>query len=437
LGYPVELAERLQSQIQQVITTAETVRDETPYTSVSGTRAYEYIFRPVMGEHGVVEAVAGSTRDITEYKEANRRKDEFLAMLAHELRNPLAPISNSIHVLKSASVSDKIREEAAMLVDRQIIQMTHLLDDLLDISRVTQGKIELRFQKIALSEIIAMAVESIAPLRENRQQTISIDISDRPIWLNADKTRMAQIFSNLLNNAVKYTQKGGHIRIEASEDKLGVSVKIKDNGIGIPKEMLPHIFELFSQVDSSMERTHGGLGIGLTLVKNLIEMHKGSVTVESEGKGKGSVFTVRLPIQIPAKHENNEMVAESNFTLAAKSYRILIVDDNEASAKTLGWTLEMLGHDIRLAHESFKAIEIAKSYKPDIVMLDIGLPGMNGYEVCEALRKLPSLEACVIIAQTGWGQKEHMQRSQEAGFDYHLVKPIRIEVLEGILEKIK
>lgn len=437
LGYPLELADRLHKQIQHVVQTKETVRDETPYTSAIGTRAYEYILRPVTGENGVVEAVAGSTRDITEYKEANRRKDEFLAMLAHELRNPLAPISNSIHILKSPSISTEIREEAAMLVDRQIIQMTHLLNDLLDISRVTQGKIELRLQKIALSDIINMAVESIAPLREERQQSISIDISDNPIWLNADKTRMAQIFSNLLNNAVKYTQEGGKIHIEASQDPLGVSVKVIDNGIGIPKEMQPHIFELFSQVDSSMERAQGGLGIGLTLVKNLVDMHKGTVTVESEGKGKGSTFTVRLPVQAATKETPGEIVTHSHAVHSAKPYRILIVDDNEASAKTLGWTLEILGHDIQLAHEGTKAIELAQSYKPDIVLLDIGLPGMNGYEVCQALRNVPALEHCVIIAQTGWGQKEHVQRSHEAGFDFHLVKPIRLEMLQDVLGKIQ
>jgi CheY-like chemotaxis protein/two-component sensor histidine kinase len=315
--------------------------------------------------------------------------------------------------------------------------MTHLLNDLLDISRVTQGKIELRLEKIALGDIINMALESIAPLRENKEQSITIDIPANPIWLNADKTRMTQIFTNLLNNAVKYTQQRGKIHVEALEDALGVCVKISDNGIGIPKEMQPHIFELFSQVDSSMERAQGGLGIGLTLVQNLVEMHGGSVTAQSEGKGKGSVFTVHLPLQSAIKEAQPETTAQPQTAPSDTSYRVLIVDDNEASAKTLGWTLEMLNHDIRLAHEGTKAIELAKSYKPDIILLDIGLPGMNGYEVCQAMRHLPGLEHCTIIAQTGWGQKEHMQRSQAAGFDFHLVKPIRLEMLQEVLEKIK
>jgi CheY-like chemotaxis protein len=227
---------------------------------------------------------------------------------------------------------------------------------------------------------------------------------------------------------------GGEIRVDANEDKLGVTVKISDNGIGIAREMLPTIFDLFAQVDSSMERAQGGLGIGLTLVKNLVEMHKGTVKAESAGKGHGSEFTVRLPIQISCK---NEQIEDKPKVSATKSsYRVLIVDDNEASAKTLGWTLEMLGHDIRLAHEGNKAIETAKSYLPHVILLDIGLPGMNGYEICKVLRLFPELEKTVIVAQTGWGQKEHLLRSKEAGFNHHLVKPISIETLEKIFAEL-
>ena len=436
LGYPPDLAERLQRQIQQVISTKQSVRDETPYTSAAGTRAYEYIFRPVLGADGKVEAVAGSTRDVTEFKETNRRKDEFLAMLAHELRNPLAPISNSIHIMKSSSVSDKIRDEAAMLVDRQIVQMTHLLNDLLDVSRVTLGKIELRLEKTSLSNVINMAVESIRPLIESREQTLSINIPDGTIWLNADETRMTQIFSNLLNNAAKYTQKKGHIQIAVTTNAAVVTVKISDNGIGIPKGMQSHIFDLFSQVDSSLERAQGGLGIGLTIVKSLIEMHKGSVTVESEGQDKGSVFTASLPQAASQKDDPSVAPVRINDNLTKDARRVLIVDDNEASAKTLGWTLEMLGHDIRLAHDGSKAIEIAESYKPQVILLDIGLPGTNGYEICEILRKRPLFKNCIIIAQTGWGQKEHVERSKAAGFDYHLVKPIRMEKLQEIFQEM-
>ncbi len=434
LDYPFELAQQLQDQIQEVIRTKEPLKDETPYTSPDGTLIYEYIFRPVIGADGKVEAVAGSTRDITEYKEANRRKDEFLAMLAHELRNPLAPISNAMHIMKSPLVSDKIKEEAALLVDRQITQMTDLLNDLLDVSRVTLGKIELHNAKVALEEIINMAIESIQPLIDERRQKLKVNIPKNTIWLYADRTRMSQVFSNLLNNSAKYTQVGGEIRVDAAEDKMGVTIKISDNGIGISREMLPMIFDLFAQVDSSMERAQGGLGIGLTLVKSLVEMHKGTIKAESAGKGQGSEFTVRLPIQIAC---GNEHIIDKPKVMASKnSYRVLIVDDNEASAKTLGWTLEILGHDIRLAHEGNEAIEIAKSYLPHIILLDIGLPGMNGYEICKVLRLFPELERTVIIAQTGWGQKEHLIRSKEAGFNHHLVKPVSIEKLENILAEL-
>ncbi len=430
LDYPPDLAQKLQDKIQEVIRTKEPLKDETPYTSPDGTLIYEYIFRPVIGADGKVEAVAGSTRDITEYKEANRRKDEFLAMLAHELRNPLAPISNAMHIMKSTSVSEKIREEAAMLVDRQITQMTHLLNDLLDVSRVTLGKIELRPTKVALLELINMAIESAQPLIDERKQKLTVNIPTEPIWLNADRTRMAQVFSNLLNNSAKYTHVGGQINVVATEDKMGVTIKISDNGIGIAREMLPTIFDLFAQVDSSMERAQGGLGIGLTLVKNLVGMHKGTVKASSAGKGQGSEFTVRLPIQIAAREEKQEN--KPQIPIAKNTYRVLIVDDNKASAKTLGWALEMLGHEIMLAHEGNQAIEIAKSYLPHIILLDIGLPGMNGYEICKILRLFPELENAVIIAQTGWGQKEHLVRSKEAGFNHHLVKPISIETLENI-----
>jgi CheY-like chemotaxis protein/two-component sensor histidine kinase len=338
--------------------------------------------------------------------------------------------------MKSSAVSEQIREEAALLVDRQIVQMTHLLNDLLDVSRVTLGKIELRLQKIPLSDVIGMAVESVLPLIDSRDQHLSVDVPNHPVWLNADPTRMAQIFSNLLNNAAKYTQKTGHIQITAHEDAEGIIVKISDDGIGIPKEMQPHIFDLFSQVDSSMERAQGGLGIGLTLVKNLTEMHKGSVKVYSEGKGKGSVFTVHLPTHASQQGGAEYNPPDAAGTAKTNMYRVLIVDDNEASAKTLGWMLEMMGHDIRLAHEGRKAIETADAYNPHIILLDIGLPGMNGYEVCETLRQRPALKNCVIIAQTGWGQKEHVERSRAAGFNHHLVKPIRMEKLQEIFQTI-
>jgi PAS domain S-box-containing protein len=380
-------------------------------------------------------------RDISEHKrvqdalrEADRRKDEFLAMLAHELRNPLAPISNAVHVMKSLSVSDRIRLEAASLIERQVTQMTQLLNDLLDASRVTLGKIELRRHIVSLSEIINTAVENTRPLMESRGHNLIIRLPDYPVWFNADSTRLAQVFTNLLNNAAKYTQNSGRIVVSASEDKAGVTISISDNGIGIEKKMQPHVFELFAQADSSMERAQGGLGIGLTLVKNIVEMHMGSISVNSEGIGKGSEFTVCLPAQIKAKEEKPEAVSDIFNTPI--SYQILVIDDNAASAKTLGWMLEMMGHEVQLAHGGREGIEIAKIFMPHIILLDIGLPEINGYEVCELLRREPKLKDTVIVAQTGWGKKEDILRAKAAGFNYHLVKPVNIEMLQKILVEV-
>jgi CheY-like chemotaxis protein/anti-sigma regulatory factor (Ser/Thr protein kinase) len=273
-------------------------------------------------------------------------------------------------------------------------------------------------------------------LIDQRGQSLKTTLPDEPIWLDADTTRMAQVFSNLLNNAAKYTDQNGHIEIDATETAAGIRVQIRDDGIGIPKEVQPHIFDLFAQVDSSMERAQGGLGIGLTLVKSLIEMHQGLISVFSAGKGTGTTFTVRLPSQL-SRPETDAAPQPEAEPAAGSKFRVLVVDDNEASAKTLGWTLEMLGHDPHLAHEGQQALELARTLRPDVVLLDIGLPGMNGYEVCRALRNEPLLHGLTIIAQTGWGQKEHLKRSEEAGFDHHMVKPINMDALEKILGSLQ
>ncbi len=434
LGYPRELAEKLQNQIQHVINTKETVKDETPYTSTFGDHSYEYIFRPVIGKDGTVEAVAGSTRDITDLKEADKRKDEFLAILAHELRNPLAPIRNSIEVMKLSSDA-AVWEKARATIESQLEHMIHLVDDLMDIARITKGKIDLHKDNITLQSAINHAIEAAEPLITQYKHKFDINIPEEEIWLDADFSRISQIFSNLLTNAAKYTNPHGHIQVSIHTDKNIVTVIIKDNGIGISAQMLTKIFNIFSQADSSIERSQGGLGIGLSLVKNLVELHNGTIEVDSE-IGKGSQFTVRLPIinaiiNAPEKQISQNMDKQPEINISKK---ILIVDDNEASAKTMGWTVEILGHEYKLVHNGIDAIELTKSYKPDYVLLDIGLPGMNGYDVCKTLRQDPDLNNTVFIAQTGWGQKEHIERSKEAGFDHHLVKPIDLQQLQEVLK---
>lgn len=383
----------------------------------------------------------GSCIDINARKEgeealqlADRRKDEFLAMLAHELRNPLAPIAGVVNVLQRSDVSAPRKEEAYDIITRQVDHMVHLVDDLLDISRISHGKITLQKQRVSLNEAITSAVETTRPLIDSYTHTLSVSPLPEPVWLDADPTRLSQIFANLLNNAAKYTPPGGKIHVSAEADSASVTIRIRDTGIGIPSAMTGKIFDMFTQVDTSIERAHGGLGIGLTLVKNLVEMHGGSVRAASAGAGCGSEFIVRLPRAEPGVAEPSIPLVE--VKTSAAPLRVLIVDDGEMLAKTQSWMLEALGHEARVAHNGKDALALAPEYVPDVVILDIGLPGMNGYDVCRELRKLSALAHCTFIAQTGWGQPEHRQRSKEAGFHHHLVKPVDIEVLEGLLKSL-
>jgi CheY-like chemotaxis protein len=369
----------------------------------------------------------------TAAEESSRRSNEFLATLAHELRNPLAPIQNALEIMKLTS-KPELLQQAQETIERQTKHMVHLVDDLMDISRITQGKVELRKEHILLKDILHHAVETAQPLIEKRNHHLNITLPDEPIWLNADAIRISQIFSNLLNNAAKYTDEGGQIELVVENTDKKVIISIRDNGIGIPEHMISHIFDMFLQVDNSLERSQGGLGIGLTLVKNLVKMHEGSITVHSKGLGKGSLFSVTLPLVNVQKTVTSEVQKPQQEALS--SLRLLVVDDNQASAQTLGWMMEIFGHEIRLAHNGPNAIEIAHNYRPDAVLLDIGLPGMNGYDVCKAMRADPMMKDVVIIAQTGWSQDEHRRLSEEAGFNYHLVKPVDMNNLQQILSNI-
>jgi signal transduction histidine kinase/ActR/RegA family two-component response regulator len=368
-------------------------------------------------------------------RENARRKDEFLATLAHELRNPLAPIRNALSIMKVSEDGARICE-ARELIERQVGQMVRLIDDLLDVSRITRGKIGLRREKLKLSQAISSAAETVTPLTESRGQKLKIELPPETVWLHADLTRLSQVFANLLHNSSKYTPEGGEIVLSAMLEGADVLVSVKDNGIGIPAEIMPTIFEMFTQVDTSMERSQGGLGIGLTLVKRLVELHGGSIAAYSEGPGKGAEFVVRLPVrEIGARPEAAPAPEAKGPPAPAPGCRILVVDDNESSARTMGWMMEALGYESRIAHDGPSAIEAARAYLPHVVLLDIGLPGMNGYDVCRAMRADPLLKETVFIAQTGWGQQEHLERSREAGFAAHLVKPIEMARLQAALEQ--
>lgn len=382
-----------------------------------------------MRQQAAAQAEERAKREAAE--ESDRRKDEFLAILAHELRNPLAPLQNALNLLKIPDLKPDMAAMAHKMMNRQLQHMVRLVDDLMDVSRITRGKIDLHMENVSLCDVIESAVETAEPLISEKNHTIEIEKPSKPIMVRADFVRLSQVFSNLLNNAAKYMDHGGLITVTMEQSNNYVLLHIKDTGIGIAPEKLPTVFDLFTQVDSSLTRSEGGLGIGLTLVKSLVEMQKGIVEARSDGLNSGSTFTVTLPI---TKQKNNITPFKGNAGAQVKRpLRILIVDDNQDSAQTLGWMLEMEGHQVYLKFNGPDAIEMARQISPEVVLLDIGLPDMNGYEVCRIMQEQLNLTEAVFIAQTGWGQEEHRRRSKEAGFHHHLVKPVAASDLYAIV----
>lgn len=366
--------------------------------------------------------------------EADRRKDEFLATLAHELRNPLAPIRNSVQIMRLPNLDGEVAEQARETVERQVTHLVRLVDDLLDVSRISRDMFELRKERVALAVIVQSAIETSRPLIEASGQELTVRLPSRTVWLHADLTRMAQSVANLLNNAAKYTPKGGHILLSAERQGKEAVVRVRDTGIGIPDDMLPHIFEMFRQVDTSHERSQGGLGIGLTLVKNLVEMHDGAVEAHSDGVGRGSEFVVRLPIAEEAPGSATEIGPESASTAPR---RILVVDDNRDAADSLAMLLSHAGHDTQTAYGGAEAIEAAAGFRPDVILLDIGMPKLSGYEVARQIREQAWGKAIFLVALTGWGQAEDRSKSRAAGFNEHLVKPVEHSVLTKLLNDLK
>jgi signal transduction histidine kinase len=376
--------------------------------------------------------------------EADRRKDEFLAMLAHELRNPLVPIISASSVIEQSEAASESLRRQCDIVSRQSRHLARLVDDLLDVSRITHGKIELRKKQIELGPVIEQAIESSKPLIEDRNHRLWVTVPDQDIFLNADAARVQQIVSNLLNNAVKYTDPGGQIRliVELAEDNAEVEIHVVDTGVGIAPEMLPRVFDLFAQADRSLDRTQGGLGIGLTMVANLVNLHGGRVEARSEGRSRGSEFIVRLPVLSLKEVEENQ--AETSLTskdllnafLEARQgdLKVLVIEDNRDASDSLRDMLEIFGHQVELAANGYAGLDAARQFRPNIVLCDIGLPGMDGYEVARRLRKEPELGNMVLVALTGYGQEEDRRKTYEAGFDLHLVKPVDPEKLQGLLE---
>ncbi len=374
---------------------------------------------------------AEQERLVGQLRDADRRKDEFLATLAHELRNPLAPIHNGLQVIRMAGANGTV-EQARAMMERQLGQMVRLVDDLLDVSRVTTGKLELRRERTELRVVIDSAVETTRPVIEQAGHTLAVVMPNEPIIVDGDPIRLAQVVSNLLTNSAKYTNRGGQIRLAVGREAGMAVISVTDDGIGIPPTMLGKVFEMFTQVDRALEKTTGGLGIGLSLVKGLVGMHGGTIEARSEGEGRGSEFIVRLPVVVSAVQKAEPAVVVEPV---GSSRRVLVADDNVDSAESLRILLKLLGNDVRTANDGLQAVEAAETFRPEVILLDIGMPKLNGYEVCRRIREQPWGKTAILVAMTGWGQDEDKRRSQEAGFDYHFVKPLNFDALEKLLRR--
>ena len=397
---------------------------------------------PVRNSQGDIIAVVLVFRDITDRRraeqalqDATRRKDEFLATLSHELRNPLAPLRTAVELLRRAGADADLREKARNVIERQVGQMVRLVDELLDMSRITSGKIQLRREQVELSALVRSVVDECRPLIEGQRHELTVTLPAHPVYLEADPTRLAQVFSNLLNNAAKYTEKGGHIWLSAERQNCEVVISVRDTGIGIAPEHLAHVFEMFSQLTPALERSQGGLGIGLALVRGLVELHDGTVEAHSDGPGKGSEFMVRLPVVDHPRPSLSEPMEQAK-SLPTSSRRILVVDDNRDAADSLVLMLQMMGHEGHTAYDGLEAANAAETWRPDVVLLDIGMPKMNGYEVARHLRQQPWGNELALVALTGWGQEEDKRRAHEAGFDHHLTKPVDAAALGKLIDLI-
>ena len=419
--------------------------------SVHWIQAHATVFR----QGGQPRSMAGIVADISERKfaeealrDADRRKDVFLATLAHELRNPMAPISNSLAIMRRCE-TPALHAQAMGTIEKQLAHLVRLVDDLLDVSRISQGKMTLRLARIDLAEVLRNAVDSAAPRVQQKQHRLDVQWPEAPIAINGDMTRLTQALTNVLDNAAKYTPQGGHITLSARQQYGEAVISVRDNGAGIHPANLNQVFELFTQVGRTRDDAQGGMGIGLALVKRLVEMHGGSVHARSPGEGRGCTVVMRLPMPAtvpavarPAQTETHPRVAEPAALSATASptdapakrrLRVLVVDDNADSADSLAMLLQLIGHDSTIARNGEQAVETASSYRPDVVLMDIGLPGIDGYEASRRIRAQPELSDVMLVALTGWGQAADRERSRQAGLDQHLVKPIDPEHLENLL----
>ncbi len=393
---------------------------------------------PIKGADGTIIGASKIARDVTQRKrnerllrEADHQKDEFLATLAHELRNPLAPICAAAELLKNAKTLAPELRAATAILERQARHITHLVDDLLDISRITSGRIRLQQEAIELGELMKSVVDSHRQAADTARHHLTLGASGTPIHVSGDRVRLTQILSNILHNAIKYTSPGGRVEVALRTEERQAVASIRDNGMGIPAEKLEHIFEPFAQLDTSYQHGDGGLGIGLTLAKRLVELHGGTIEAYSAGRGKGTEFLIRLPT-IAAAPAKPASAPQRQFDSTA-SCRVLIADDNHDAAVSLSMLLQAMGHDTRVVHDGIEALEEAEHFRPDVVLLDIGMPRLDGYETARRLVHRPWAAATQIVAVTGWGQETDRQRAKEAGFHRHLVKPVDLDALREVM----
>jgi CheY-like chemotaxis protein/two-component sensor histidine kinase len=380
-------------------------------------------------------ALGERDRALVALRDAERRKDEFLATLAHELRNPLAPIRSAVQIMRMAEGDQATTSAARAIIERQLKHLVRLIDDLVDVSRLTRGKLELRKERVDLATVLQIAIEINRPMLETKQQHVTVELAAEPLLVEADTTRLAQVFANLLHNGAKYSDAWAEIAIRAAREGTQAVVRVCDQGIGIQGDMLERIFDMFTQVERPQPSPHDGLGVGLTLVKRLVELHGGTVGAYSAGPGSGSCFTVRLDL-LPARDEQAAPAALTEVSPEGPPRaRILVADDNYDAAQSLALMLGMDGHEVRTASDGLEALRVAEEFRPQLVLLDIGMPKLDGYETARRLRERPWSRATHLFALTGWGQEEDRERARQAGFDRHLVKPVDPEALSELLNQ--
>jgi signal transduction histidine kinase/CheY-like chemotaxis protein len=415
--------------ILEVARVARDVMDKRDYSLRARKTTEDEIGELVDSFNGMI---ADTGRRAEALRDADQRKDEFLATLAHELRNPLAPLRNAVEILRMPASTPEMAARALEMMDRQLLQMVRLVDDLLDVSRITTGKLMVRRSTMVLQDALRDAVDTVKTFLDARRHSLEVRLPPEPLMVEGDRTRLAQVFSNLLHNAGKYTEPGGHIALSLEREGEAAVVRVADNGLGLEMQSMEAIFDMFVQVDRSLTRTQAGLGVGLTLARRLVALHGGHIAATSDGVGRGSVFTVRIPL---SGSEAAAHGAAPSVEAPGPRRRVVVADDNVDFATSLGSLLTAHGHDVRVVHDGAEALRVAAEFLPEFAFLDIGMPKVHGYEVARRLKAGASTADCVLIAVTGWGQEDDRRRAREAGFDRHLVKPIDPSQLEAILAR--